>query len=336
MPRFAKSTASISNKRDSLPADPGAPAPAGAVPLGRDAALRIRLAVPLFGERTLALLLLAPSLVVTVALVLYPLSEGVLLSLQSATLLGRTREFVGLANFEALFRNPDYWNALWNTIVWTFGSGVLQHLVGLALALLLNTRLRGAAFYRSVFLLPWICPLVVFALVWRWLYSDLYGIINYILLELSLIREPVLWLGSKTTAMWASIVAATWRGFPLPMIFLLARLQAIPAELYEAAAIDGASRWRAFTAISLPAVKYTLAASFLITAIWTFNNFGTMYLLTGGGPSRATETLAILTYRKVFADMQMGQGAAMAMTMMGFLGVLAALYFRWLRAEGEE
>jgi ABC-type sugar transport system permease subunit len=279
----------------------------------------------------LAYLLILPSLILIFVLVLYPLSEAIWLSFHQRNLLQPGLKFVGLKNFISIFSQPQYWIDLKQTVTWTVGSVVSQHILALIIALLLNHNIRFKSVFRALFLLPWVCPVVVFALLWQWLYSDLHGIINYVLIHMGIVREPIIWLGSRKIAMGACILANTWKDFALPMIVILARLQTIPQELYEAAKIDGASAWQNFRFITLPFIERPIGITVLITSIWTFNNFGTMYLLTGGGPSKVTETLAIYTYLTVFADLKIGLGAAISTTMTLILLVMWIIYLKLIK-----
>jgi ABC-type sugar transport system permease subunit len=213
----------------------------------------------------LAYLLILPSLILIFVLVLYPLSEAIWLSFHQRNLLQPGLKFVGLKNFISIFSQPQYWIDLKQTVTWTVGSVVSQHILALIIALLLNHNIRFKSVFRALFLLPWVCPVVVFALLWQWLYSDLHGIINYVLIHMGIVREPIIWLGSRKIAMGACILANTWKDFALPMIVILARLQTIPQELYEAAKIDGASAWQNFRFITLPFIERPIGITVLIT-----------------------------------------------------------------------
>ncbi|MBW2059244.1 MAG: sugar ABC transporter permease [Deltaproteobacteria bacterium] len=286
-------------------------------------------------KRLLAYALLSPSLAIVTLLIVYPFFNGIWLSLHTKHLLRPGMHFVGLKNFVYLFRNDQYWMDFWNTVLWTAGSVALQHLVALPIALLLNQKIKFRFLFRGIFLIPWVCPVVVFALLWQWLYNDLYGVINYLLITMGVIDTPIIWLGSKNTAMISAIVANTWKGFSFPMIAMLAQLQMIPSELYEAAGIDGASKWQQFVHITLPYLKAPTVITTLIVSIWTFNNFGTMYLLTGGGPVKATETLSILAYLTSFSELRLGRGAAITVTMMFVLLVISLIYLNRAKIEEE-
>jgi multiple sugar transport system permease protein len=279
-------------------------------------------------KKLFATVLIAPSFALTMVLVIYPFFFGIWSSFHGKNLLRPENPFVGLQNFIYLFHDTEYWRDLWQTIIWTAGSVFMQHLVALPIALLLNKGLKLRFLFRGIFLIPWVCPVVVFALLWQWLYSDLYGIINYTLISLKIIDSPVIWLGTKSIAMISCIIANTWRGFSFPMIAILAQLQMIPEELYEACEIDGGSKWQEFIYITLPFLKAPITITTIILSIWTFNNFGTMYLLTRGGPGKATETLPILAYLTSFYELKVGRASAITVTMIFMLFILTFLYLR--------
>ena len=280
----------------------------------------------MYNKKLFAYSLLAPAMLLSLLLIMYPFFNGIWLSFQQKNLIAGTVKFIGFKNFMYLFGKSEYRIAFWNTCQWTIGSVFLQHLVALPIALLLNQKIKFRFLFRGMFIIPWVCPVVVFALLWQWLYNDIYGLINWLLMELHLIDDPILWLGSRKTAMLAAIVANTWRGFAIPMVTILAALQMIPQDLYEAAKIDGASWWYEFWHITMPFLKGPMMVTSLLVSIWTFNNFGTMYLLTRGGPVNATKTLAILTYETSFIGLRMGRGAAITVTMMIVLLTLASAY----------
>lgn len=280
----------------------------------------------MYNKKLFAYSLLLPSMILSLLIVMYPFFNGIWISFQKKQLVMGTSSFVGLKNFIILFHRSEYWNAFRNTVIWTLGSVVFQHLIALPIALLLNQKIKFRFLFRGLFIIPWICPVVVFALLWQWLYNDLYGLINWLLKEMNFINEPILWLGTRDTAMLSAIFANTWRGFAIPMITMLAGLQMIPQELYEAAEMDGASRWYKFLHITLPFLKGPIMVTSLLVSIWTFNNFGTMFLLTRGGPVDATKTLAIMAYETSFINLKMGRGAAVTVTMMIVLLTLSAIY----------
>jgi len=240
-------------------------------------------------------------------------------------------KFVGMGNFRSLLKERVFWNSLGKSLIFTFGSINLQFLLGMGIAMLLNQRFKGRAFARGMILFPYLIPTVAAVLVWKWILDTNLGILNHLLFSFHLIREPISWLGSPDLAMIVAILVNTWKFFPFVVISVLAGLQGIPEEIYEAAKIDGASFWRQFIHITLPQLKYILMIVFLLRFIWTFNNFDLVYVLTGGGPINATETTPILIYEKAFFGMNMGMASSLASVLflisIGLFVIYMKLYF---------
>jgi multiple sugar transport system permease protein len=196
-------------------------------------------------------------------------------------------------------------------------------------------RLAGRAVARGLVLLPYVLPSVASALIWKWIYNDLLGVLNYGLLALSLIDQPIGWLARPELAMPAVIAVAVWKNMPFVVLVVLARLQTIPGEYYEAAAVDGANAWQRFWRITLPQLRTILLIVVLLRFLWVFNEFDTIWLLTQGGPLQATVTLSILAYTRAFVEFKISQGVAVTVCMMLFLAVVSVGYFRAYRVEEE-
>lgn len=273
-------------------------------------------------------LLVAPTVLFFAALVLYPLLQGLVLSLHRANTLTMRTSFIGLDNFRALAADPAFWNAFGNTLIWTSSAVLLQLACGIGMALLLHGSLIGRSLARGIVLFPYLVPTAVAVLVWRWLFNDLYGYLNHLLLAAGLIARPLAWLSHMPDAMVSVILVGTWKFFPFVVIAVLARLQSIPDALYEAARIDGASRLAQFIDITLPQLAGVLSIVVLLRAIWDFKEFDLIFLLTGGGPAGGTETLPILVYREAFQLLNFGRGAAVSVAMLVFMLLFFLLYFR--------
>jgi len=284
-------------------------------------------------ERNLGPVLLLPSLVFFVALLLYPLGYGIYTSLFNRHLLDVSGTFVGLGNYIWLLTNPEFWEALWHSVFWAGATVGLQLILGTAAALLLHQPIRGRSIARGLILFPYMTPIVSVVLVWILLYNALYGVLNYLLLQLGLISRPLAWLAHPDTALWSVILVATWKYFPFVVVMVLARLQVIPQELYEAARVDGAGAGARFLEITLPQIRDVLVVVALLRTIWMFNNFEVVFLLTGGGPLRATMTLPILVYEQAFGLYEVGRGSAVAVVMFFFLVAVMLLYFRLFPKE---
>ncbi len=274
----------------------------------------------------LGLLLIAPAITIFVAVIVYPLISAIYLSLFSIytpTLQGR---FVGLGNYAAILVSPRFWNALYNTLVWTVGTLTLQVLIGVGVALLLNQTILFRSLARSLVLFPYFISTVVAVLVWQWVFNDLYGVLNHAMLRLGLVDRPIDWLGQMPNAMLSIVFVGAWKYFPFVVIAVLARLQSIPEALYEAATIDGAGPVSRFFDITLPQLREVLAVVILLRTIWDFKEFDLIYLLTGGGPLNNTQTLPLLVYQEAFGLNQMGMAATIAVAMMFAMLVFIAVY----------
>ncbi len=244
-------------------------------------------AVPPSLEKRYAMIgavLIAPTVLVFCAVILYPLVSAIYLSLFSIYTPTLAGDWVGVDNYGALLASGDFWSAVLNTLIWTVGTLMLQLVCGVAVALLLNQSIVFQSLARSLILFPYFLSTVVAVLVWRWLFNDLSGILNHVLLIAGLIDAPVNWLGQMPNAMISVILVGAWKYFPFVVIAVLARLQSIPEQLYEAATIDGAGPFQRFTDITLPQLRDVLVVVVLLRAIWDFKEFDLIYLMTGGGP----------------------------------------------------
>ncbi len=277
-------------------------------------------------DQLTGLALLAPTVLLFAGLIFYPMAQSLFLSLHKVSTLTQRTQYVGLANFQALFADPAFLTTFFNTIVWTVGAVLLQLVLGVAGALVLNGRLVGRSLARGLLLFPYLLPTAVAVLVWRWLFNDLYGLINHVLMSVGLIAAPIAWLSQSPNAMITVILVGSWKFFPFVIIAVLARLQSIPESLYEAAQVDGASRWAQFWDITLPQLASVLSVVILLRGIWDFKEFDLIYLMTGGGPGISTQTLPILVYREAFQLLNFGRGAAVAVTMFGFMLLFFAVH----------
>jgi multiple sugar transport system permease protein len=279
-------------------------------------------------ERRLGLVLLAPTVLLMSGFVVLPVLYACWLSLTHSDPFRQTLQFVGLANFAALLAGQDFWHSLRVGCVFTVATVALQIGFGMVVALVLRRPFRGQGFARALALFPYIVPTIVAALLWRWLLNDSYGIVNHVLAALGLITAPVVWFGTPGMALVTVILVNVWQFFPFVVITLLARLATIPEEQYEAARIDGASAVQQFLFITLPHLRTILAVVFLLRAIWMFQKFDVIYLLTRGGPLRATQHLPILAYNELFVNFRMGEAAAVAVLCFLILAVASAAYLK--------
>lgn len=288
--------------------------------LGKDAALGYALVTPL--------------LLVIVGLLAYPIISALLLSFQDR-MLGSPGRFIGLENYaELLFSDRRFRTVVSNSVIFTVVSVAGKLLIGLGMAVLLNQRIAARAMFRGWLLLPWVAPTFVTALTWRWMFDGTSGVINYILMVFGVITSPIAWLGSGATAMLAVITTNIWRGFPFFGVSLLAGMQAIPAELYEAADVDGASPWQKFWHITLPGVRTVLVVTTMLSTIWTFNDFQIVWIMTGGGPAYATHLFATYSYKVGFTGSRLGYAVAVS-TILAPLLIVMILALSPLIMRGE-
>lgn len=284
-------------------------------------------------DRNLGIILILPSFILFVGLLLYPLGYGIYISFFSKHLLSKDLAFIGLENYIWLFKNPEFWQALWHSVLWAGSTVSLQIILGTAIALLLHQSYKGRSVARGLVLFPYMIPIVSVVLIWMLMYSALYGVINHLLLKLGLIESPIAWLSSAKSAMISVVLVGLWKFFPFVVITILARLQIIPLDLYEAAKIDGATAWDQFWDITLPQLRDILFIVVLLRTIWMFNNFDVIFLLTGGGPLRATMTLPVMVYEQAFENYMMGRGSTVAVLMLILLIIIMTIYFKAFKQQ---
>ena len=281
------------------------------------------------------LLLLSPVLLIMLGLVVYPFTYAIWLGFHEKA-VGTAARFVGFANFRYVIGWPQFSTALVNTAVFTLTAVAIKFMLGMSIAVVLNQRIRARNFFRAFLLLPWVMPAFVVYLTWRWLYDPLMGLLNYAMLDLGLITRPIAFLSDKGTAMLSVIIAHSWRGFPFYAISFLAGMQTIPLELYEAAQVDGASRWQQFRFITLPSLTHIIGVVLLLSTIWTANAFEPVYLLTGGGPSDATTVYTLLVYLMGMINMRLGEAATVSVLFLPLLIGLVLLVTGLLQRRGED
>lgn len=283
----------------------------------------------------LGVLLIAPTVLIFCAVIAYPLVSAIYLSLFTIFTPTLKGSFIGLDNYAALAVSQEFWRSLANTVTWTVFTLALQIVLGVAVALMLHQNMLFRALARSLILFPYFVSTVVAVLVWRWLFNDLYGVLNHFLLIAGLISRPLDWLGSMPNAMISVILVGAWKYFPFVVIALLARLQTIPDALYEAAKIDGAGPFARFFDVTLPQLKDVLVVVILLRAIWDFKEFDLVYLMTGGGPLISTQILSLMVYKDAFGLNDMGRASAVAVAMMLVMLTFMVLYLRTASRDQE-
>ena len=273
---------------------------------------------------------LAPSLVVLAVVAGWPLLRTFWFSLTDANLSGMERaRFVGLANFKELMSDERWWQSVWTTFRFALISVALETVLGLMIALVLNARFRGRGLLRAAVLVPWAIPTVVSARMWGWMFNDVYGVVNEILLALGVVEEGLAWTADPDLALAAVVAVDVWKTAPFMTLLILAALQTLPEDVYEAAQIDGAGRIRQFFSITIPQLKYTIITSTTLIVVGSLVFFDLIFVLTAGGPGDATRVLALDMYKRGFMSNQMGPASVIA-TILVVLGLLLALLLRRL------
>jgi multiple sugar transport system permease protein len=275
---------------------------------------------------------IAPSTLVLLALVLYPLLFGFFISAFKTNL--RTMwDFVGLKFFFQSLSNPDFLHSLGITVLFAVLVVAGNLVVGTFLAILLNGNIRFRLLFRAILILPWLFPDVVVAIIFKWIYDPLYGLFNYFLTTVGIIHQPIAWFDDPNLAFTAVVLSCIWKGYPLVMILVLAGLQSIPGERYEAASLDGAAVLQKFRYVTLPGLIPVLGVSVILDFVWWFKHFTIVWLMTAGGPVNATKVVSIDIYRVAFTNFDFGRAAAMAVIVFLICLLVGIFYRRFSRDD---
>jgi multiple sugar transport system permease protein len=285
--------------------------------------------------RLLPIAFVAPSLFVLAAILGWPLVSSVLLSLQDVRTVGTAGHWVGFANYGAVLGNAGFWTALLMSLLWVVANAVLQTALALPAALTLNQNFPGVKIARTWIILTWIVPTVVVVIIWRWLFSTSGGMVNPLLMQAGIVDRPVGFLNSPWAAMATLVFINSWRWFPFIALMMLAGLTRIPADLYEAARIDGANGWRRFRRITWPLLAPTIGILTVIGTLLSFNVFDIIWLMTAGGPAGGTTTLPVLIYQTAFKGYRLSEAATVSVLATVLLMAFALLATRSLVREGD-
>jgi ABC-type sugar transport system permease subunit len=284
-------------------------------------------------ERYFAYIMVAPAVVSILILSLYPIIQGIRLSFFDYTLINPSKPFVGPENYLNVLRDPRFWKALYNTVAFSILSVFFSTLLGLVVALLLNSKIPFKGFLRSLTLLPWVIPSIVIAYTWVWLLNREFSPFNEILLSLNLIKGPISFLGDlnirigPVTLPFISVLTVRiWTSYTFKAINFLAALQTIPEELYEAATIDGANSWQKFRYITFPSLIPVGAVVVTLSLIWNISHFDYNYLMTKGGPSDATNVLGTFIYQTAFSTFKLGYASAIGVLMLSISAIFGVIY----------
>ncbi|MGF3053467.1 carbohydrate ABC transporter permease [Microbacterium sp. YY-03] len=287
-------------------------------------------------RRREAILLVMPSLLPIIVLSIAPLVMGIALAFTDARLVRNPEyQFVGMDNFVRLMDNGFFWDSFRIGMVWAVSVTALQLVASMGLALLLNSNMKLQGLTRLLALIPWAMPPVVVAIMWRMIYSPNAGPLNAFMGAVGL-PDDINWLGNFSLALPAVIVVGVWVGMPQTTVTLLAGLQQVPSELYEAAAVDGAGAWRRFTTVTLPSLRPIIVSITSLNFIWNFNSFSLIYVLTEGGPGGKTMLPMLFTYIEAFKNRNIGYAAAMGVVLVIVVVLLLALFLRAQFREEKE
>ena len=276
----------------------------------------------------LAYALIAPAAIYIILIVAWPLLETIRLSFTNSSLAGE--DYVGFENYQKMLSSKKFNGIVTRTFVWMFFSVSLKLIIGLIGAVLLNANLKGRSIFRVLVMPPWVVPIAIGMLGWLWLYNGYFGIIAGVGMRTGILDGPFGFLAYKQSAFISTIIADVWVGTPMVTVFFLAAMQGVPRDLYEAAYCDGASRWDRFFKITLPQITPVIITMSLLSAIWTFNSFEIIWILTEGGPRGSTTTLIIDTYKQALGNYKFGRGAARDVVVMILLMLFAGFYLALL------
>lgn len=280
-----------------------------------------------------AYLYIAPFFVLFFVFTLFSVSFSFYLSFHQWNIVQPERPFVGLENYIDLFRDRKFYQALWNTVLFT-GFGVpLGMFTGLMIALLLNTKVKAQGFFRTMYYIPVITPLVVSSVIWKWVYQGDYGLLNYYLLSSGIINEKLLWLSDPNLAMPALIVMGMWMGAGGTMVLYLAGMQSIPQELYDAAKVDGATGFQSLINLTIPLLAPTTFFILITSVIGSFQSFSHIYIMTGGGPLGRTTVIGYYLYEQGFRFFKMGYASAVAYVLFAIIFIFTLIQFRYAKGD---
>ncbi|MCT4685726.1 carbohydrate ABC transporter permease [Vallitalea sp.] len=278
-------------------------------------------------DRIFAIMLLLPAIIVVGFTTFFPIAKSVIMSFFNYKLKANADYYWNdFLNYKELFQEGEIFNAIGTTFKFMIITVALIFVIGLILSNILNKDVKGRAVLRSVVLLPWIIPTIVTGLLWMWIFQPQYGVLNYLLMKLNIISDPINWVASMKYALYSVVTASVWRQIPFITIMLLAGMQGIPSDLYEAATIDGANSRQCFFKVTLPMLSNVIKSTLLISIITNFKQFPLFWIMTGGGPVNKTTTLAIMTYKNSFVNLNFGKGAAVSTIWLIILIVFSAIY----------
>lgn len=278
-------------------------------------------------------LLIAPVALFMLVVYGYPLFLTIKYSLFDVSLIGDNDTFVGLNNYITTLTDKEFYGTFWLTVRWTVLTVTLKMGLGFFIAMILNSKIYVQKAYRFLVLIPWAIPQVVVSIIWTWILDGRYGYLNYYLQKIGLIEQPLSWLTETNLAFISTSFVDAWVGIPLVAMMFLSGLSGISESLYEAAKVDGANAIQRFFNVTIPSMKKVILIAFTLTTIWTFNSFNIIFVLTGGGPIGATETMMLKIYREAFGKYDLGISSTLSILVFITLTIMSILYWKQLEKE---
>jgi multiple sugar transport system permease protein len=274
-------------------------------------------------------LLILPSLAIIVAFLIIPILQAVMLTFTNTSLLTRQNaKFIGLKNYIDFFTGSNFGRVFVATFVYVVGGVAFTYVFGLFTAAILHNNFVGRGLARTLLIMPWVVPQVVLVIVWKWMFNPKYGVINFLLSSIRLVPTDFSWFSSATFGMSAILITTVWKQYPLALLILLAGMQSISKELYEAASVDGANPVQKFIRITMPGLRYVTTVLVLLLTVWHFGNFVIVWLMTQGGPANSTATLTIFTYLNAFKFDKLGFGATVGIIALLISLIFSGVYYR--------
>ena len=276
-------------------------------------------------------LFLIPTMLYLIVFQVYPIVNSFTTSFTDLQLIKpNSGKFIGLGNYvKMLTSDKNFWPIVKNTLIWVFGSTILQYFFAIPAALCLNQKFRGRSVFRGLMMVPWVTPVIIMGLIWRWIYDGDYGLLNYIL------GTKTVWLGNPTTVWGALLTTSLWKGMPYATLMFLAGLQGIPVELYEAAYVDGCNAWNRFTKITMPLLMPVILVTALTSIVQSWTKFEVIWVMTAGGPGYTTSILPTYIYTKSFVMYDMGTGSALSVISMLFMMIFVIVYLKVYNRNAE-
>ncbi len=287
-------------------------------------------------EERLSYFFLIPTLVVVLGVAFYPLMQTVYATFFDAKLgSARAWEYIGLENYSRLLTNGNWWDAVWATVKFTVASVGFELVLGLGIALVVNSKFPGRGLMRTAMLVPWAIPTAISSQMWKWMYNDVFGVINDIFTRvIPILPEKIAWVARADTALWSLVAVDVWKTTPFMALLLLAGLQLIPADIYEAASVDGATGWRQFTTITLPMLRSSIVVALIFRSLDALRVFDLVWIMTGGG--FGTETMATINQRNLIQFQKLGYGSTISVAIFVVIGIFVVLYVTTIFQRSEE